>query len=225
MTDATLAPLLAAAATIGTVHTLAGPDHYVPFIAMSRAGRWSTFKTLMVTILCGAGHVLGSILLGALGIALGWAIEPLETVEAGRGSLAGWLLVGFGVAYFAWALRRRWKDMGHALDPVRQEPGDPPSRQRESRSLTPWVLFTIFVLGPCEPLIPLLMFPAARHSVAGIIAVALVFAVCTIATMTLVVLAVHRGLAWVNPPWLTRNAHVLAGLAICVCGLAVQFGL
>ncbi|HOD34406.1 MAG TPA: hypothetical protein PLR20_01590 [Syntrophales bacterium] len=29
---------------------------------------------------------------------------------------------------------------------------------------TPWVLFTIFVLGPSEPLIPVLMFPAARNA-------------------------------------------------------------
>ncbi len=35
--------------------------------------------------------------------------------------------------------------------------------ESESSSITPWVLFVIFVLGPCEPLIPLLMFPAASR--------------------------------------------------------------
>lgn len=225
MSDVMLTSLLMTAAVIGTVHTLAGPDHYIPFIAMSRAGRWSALKTLTVTVLCGIGHVLGSILLGALGIAFGWALEPLEAFEGGRGSIAGWMLIGFGVAYVAWAVRRRWKHAGHTHVGVQTGENAQPDMDGPSKSLTPWVLFTIFVLGPCEPLIPLLMFPAARHSVAGIVAVTLVFAVCTIATMTLVVMAAHRGLAWVRSPWLTRNAHVLAGSAICVCGLAVQFGL
>ena len=35
-------------------------------------------------------------------------------------------------------------------------------------NLTPWILFTIFVFGPCEPLIPLVMFPAAEHTMVGV---------------------------------------------------------
>ena len=37
--------LLWTAASIGFVHTLLGPDHYLPFVAMSRAGGWSARKT------------------------------------------------------------------------------------------------------------------------------------------------------------------------------------
>ena len=39
------------------------------------------------------------------------------------------------------------------------------------------ILFTIFVFGPCEPLIPILMYPAAKSSVAGMLLVAGVFSV------------------------------------------------
>jgi len=35
-------------------------------------------------------------------------------------------------------------------------------------NITPWALFIIFVLGPCEPLIPILMYPAAKQSFASI---------------------------------------------------------
>ena len=49
--------------------------------------------------------------------------------------------------------------------------------------LTPWALFVILLLGPCEPLVPLLMVPAASGGWATVAAVAGVFALATIATM------------------------------------------
>lgn len=49
------------AASIGLFHTLLGPDHYLPFIVMAKAGKWSLFKTAWVTFLCGIGHVGSSI--------------------------------------------------------------------------------------------------------------------------------------------------------------------
>ncbi|GAI12193.1 unnamed protein product, partial [marine sediment metagenome] len=34
--------------------------------------------------------------------------------------------------------------------------------EKKGTSLTPWILFIIFVFGPCEPLIPLVMYPAKK---------------------------------------------------------------
>ena len=67
--------LAATAASIGFVHTVTGPDHYLPFIAIGRARRWSLTRTLSITALCGVGHVLGSVALGSLGIGLGLALS------------------------------------------------------------------------------------------------------------------------------------------------------
>ena len=61
--ESTLFLLLVSAASIGFFHTIMGPDHYFPFIVMSRSGQWSSTKTIWVTILCGFGHVLSSVLL------------------------------------------------------------------------------------------------------------------------------------------------------------------
>ena len=68
MTDSIIV-LCGTAASIGFLHTLLGPDHYLPFVAMSRAGGWSLKKTTVVTVLCGMGHVLSSVVLGFIGIA------------------------------------------------------------------------------------------------------------------------------------------------------------
>ena len=49
--------LMGTAASIGFFHTLLGPDHYLPFIVMSRARNWSAARTLVITVLCGLAIV------------------------------------------------------------------------------------------------------------------------------------------------------------------------
>ena len=100
-----LRTLVIAAASIGFFHTLLGPDHYLPFIMMSWARRWSAVKTAVITLICAMGHIAGSVVLGLVGVSLGWAVKGLEAGEAARGTLAAWLLIAFGLAYLIWGLR------------------------------------------------------------------------------------------------------------------------
>ena len=184
--------LLATAATIGVLHTLMGPDHYVPFVAMAGARRWSLARTLGITTLCGVGHVLGSVILGTFGIALGWAVGGLEWLEAVRGDVAAWLLLGFGLAYTAWGLRAAARNRphthwhSHADGTVHDHTHihrenhahvhGAPAVRGPLRGTTPWVLFVIFIFGPCEALIPMLMVPAASGAWWGVAMVVMVFA-------------------------------------------------
>ena len=46
--------LLLTAASIGFIHTLLGPDHYLPFVAMSAARGWSSRRTLVDHRRCAA---------------------------------------------------------------------------------------------------------------------------------------------------------------------------
>ena len=85
------------------------------------------------------------------------------------------------------------------------------------------MLFLVFVLGPCEPLIPLLMVPASAHSWTGVALVAAVFALVTIVTMVMVVLFALSGLRAVSIKPLERFSHALAGGAVAMCGLAMVF--
>jgi len=106
--------LVTAAVSVGVLHTLLGPDHYLPFGAMARAGAWSRRKTLTVTGLCGVGHVAGSVVLGLIGIAFGLSLAGLESFEASRESLAAWGLILFGLLYMAWGLRRKGRGHRHS---------------------------------------------------------------------------------------------------------------
>ncbi|MGB8853064.1 MAG: hypothetical protein WCC69_05805 [Pirellulales bacterium] len=212
--------LAATAVSVGAIHTLLGPDHYVPFAAMSHAGGWSAGKTLRVTVACGLGHVAGSVLLGLLGLAIGVALMNLELVEAIRGDVAGWMLVAFGATYLASGLISAVRQHGHA-----HSDGDENAAAAKAGVWTPWLLFLVFVFGPCEPLIPLLIYPAARANGFAVAAVVAGFAAATVGTMVVAVLAMRYGAAVARVPRLERFSHALAGLAILACGLLVKLGL
>ncbi|HCW76893.1 MAG TPA: hypothetical protein DHU63_10205 [Candidatus Marinimicrobia bacterium] len=230
-----LAILLTTAVSIGFIHTIIGPDHYLPFIVIGRARNWKLNKILFVTVLCGIGHVLGSVILGLIGVAGGVAVGLLENVESVRGNIASWLLIGIGFAYGLWGLRVAWRSKEHShtheedgqvhihshshLDQHALASGNP-------KSITPWALFIVFVLGPCEPLIPILMYPAAAGHWANLMWVTLAFSVTTIGTMTVIVTIAAKGLMNFRLGFLETYVHALAGAIIVFSGLAIKvFGL
>jgi nickel/cobalt exporter len=223
------------AAAIAFVHTVLGPDHYLPFVAMAKARGWGMQKTLRVTAVCGVGHLTGSVVLGILGITLGIQISSLEWLEGVRANLAAWLLIGFGLVYTVWGLRQAYRNRPHThwhshggavhehLHSHHEEHLHVHEKKSNQKSLTPWVIFIIFVLGPCEPLIPLLMYPAARENLVGVLAVTGIFGVVTVLTMTFLVALSLRGLESVKMKRLERYYHAIAGSAILACGLGVAF--
>jgi hypothetical protein len=214
------------------IHTLLGPDHYLPFIMLAKARGWSRVRTVLVTTACGIGHVMSSVLLGGLGILFGVAVGRLETVEAGRGSIAAWAIVAFGIAYALWGIRHALRKRtgleahvhgeevhihSHGLSPHRHE------HRKIGADTTFWTLFIIFVLGPCEPLIPLFALPASTGRWDVAVLTAAVFGIATLVAMVGTTLAGLEGLKLVRFGALERWAHVAAGLVIAVAGLSVIY--
>ncbi|MBI5058855.1 hypothetical protein HZB60_03605 [candidate division KSB1 bacterium] len=206
--------LAATAATLGITHTILGPDHYIPFIAIGKARAWSSRRTLRVTLVCGVGHVLSSAAIGLGGLYLGTRLLRLTGLEAARGAIAGWLLLGFGLAYAVWGLRHAYK-LRHSDERRNPETAD--------RSIVPWVLFIIFAFGPCEPLIPLLMFPAAQASTGAVWLISGIFGICTVGTMVGIVAAALKGLSLFSHPRAARYSHALAGGAVTICAAGIVF--
>ncbi len=223
--------LISTAASIAFFHTLLGPDHYLPFVMMARARKWTIFKTTWVTLVCGLGHVLSSVFLGVVGITFAVAVFKLESIESIRGDFAAWALIVFGLSYFVWGMHKIYRGKAghshlfgahkhHYHDHDHSGSAD---ESHEKNETTPWLLFVIFVLGPCEPLIPLLMYPAARNSTMDVIYVAVVFGVITIVTMLGVVLASVWGISKIDFGRMEKYVHPVSGLAIFLSGLAIVF--
>lgn len=224
------------AMAIGLIHTLLGPDHYLPFVALSRARRWSLARTLGITAICGVGHVMGSVAIGLSGLAVGAALNQLVAVESLRGELASWGLLSFGLVYTAWGVKQSARNRVHRHAHVHadgtahlhdhnhhREHAHPHTAGRHG--LRPWAMFILFVLGPCEALIPVLMYPAAANNYPGLAWVVTVFGATTIVTMTAIVALAVTGMARLGQHRWERHAHTLAGVAISACGLSMLLGL
>ena len=230
------------AATIGVVHTAIGPDHYLPFVMLSRARQWSTRWTAVVTLACGLIHVAGSVILGLVGVAAGLALRRLELIESFRGDLAAWSLLAFGLVYLVWGLRRSQREHTHShwhthADGTAHDHAHDHAdahahvhAERAGAGVTPWAMFLIFAFGPCEALIPVLMYPAAAANTPGLVLVTTVFAAATLTTMLVLVMAGRWTLARAGnsgrvSAFLDQHAHAFAGGAISVCAALMLIGL
>lgn len=228
---AELEVLIIAAITISFLHTVAGPDHYLPFIALSKSRGWKFSKTIMWTIICGLGHIGSSILLGLGGAAIGWSLFKLQWIETVRGGLAGWTLLGFGFIYCIWGIIRVKQKRIHKHFDVHNDGSiyvfehnhDEHVVPNERHRVTPWVMFIIFLLGPCEPMIPLLYFPAAKNSLYGMVLLITVYTVFTLMTMITMVAAGYYGFSFLKTNKLERYMHALGGLTIFICGAGMVF--
>jgi sulfite exporter TauE/SafE len=229
-----IALLSVTAISLGFIHTVLGPDHYLPFIVLSQAKKWTTRKTLIITFLCGVGHVLSSVILGLVGIAVGISVTKLVNIESFRGNIAAWLFIAFGLVYMIISIRNLIKNRKHSHSHFHfdgekhvhehdHQNEHTHIHQEEVFKSTPWVLFLIFVFGPCEPLIPLVMYPASKSNFHGAVIVSLLFSVTTISTMMLIVFAFNRGLKKINLKPVERYSHLIAGALIFFSGLAIQF--
>ncbi|MBL0062337.1 MAG: hypothetical protein IPP40_12840 [bacterium] len=201
--------LYTTAALLGVTHTLLGPDHYIPFIALGKARRWSLKRTMAITTLSGIGHVFSSIVIGLLLVFLGKEFLNFEAIEKFRAPLAGWLLFGFGVAYTLYGVRHAW---------LRRNQAD-----SEASSSASWLIFIVFALGPCEPLIPLLMTPAATISTSTLIAVCIIFSLFTVTTMCATVVVGCKSIDLLPNLRLSHLAHAFAGGAITSCAVGMLF--
>jgi nickel/cobalt exporter len=223
------------ALSIGFLHTLLGPDHYLPFIVLSQAKKWSLKKTIIITFLCGTGHVGSSVILGFIGIAVGISVNKLVSIESFRGNIAAWLFIAFGLVYMIISIRNlvrkrkhthshfHFGEGKHNHEHDHNEEHIHVHEEENSYNTTPWILFLIFVFGPCEPLIPIIMYPASQHNIPGVVLVSLLFSFVTIITMLSIVLAFKLGLKRINLKPLEKYNHLIAGTMIFVSGLAIVF--
>ena len=221
------------AASLGFIHTALGPDHYLPFIVLAKARKWSVPKTMWITFVSGVGHVGGSVIIGIVGIALGISLNKLTFIEAFRGDIVALLLIGFGIIYSGFGIYQFLKNGGHHHLPnflipkrirlIKHQVSHGLEEKVDETKLTPWVLFIIFVFGPCEVLIPMLFIPAVQGSILGIASVAVFFGITTIATMMFIVYLGHLGTSFLRFKSNEKYMHLLAGLVILCAGLGMHF--
>lgn len=203
--------LLVSTASVAFFHALA-PDHWMPFAAMGKAQNWSKPRLLWITLISGIGHVGISVLFGMIGILLGFNLSRLKAIEGHRGEIALWLLIGFGLAYMIWGIKKAGETRHKAMD----------EKELKAKTMAVWTMFAVIILGPCEPLIPL-VFLGYNYGYSGIMAVSLVFSVITIGMMLVQSVLAFMGIQLIKSDIAERYSHALAGLVIVLTGIFVLF--
>lgn len=187
-------------------------------------------KTIMLTIVCGLGHILSSVVLGLIGFFLGWQLNKITFFQDFRGNIASIALLVFGAIYLIYGLWSAYKNRAHKHFDVMGEDVYVFSHKhgevvmpKNRIKVTPLVLFAIFVMGPSEPLIPLLFYSGLNRSVSEIVLLVSVFTISTVLTMLGMVLLGVYGYSFFKTEKLERYTPAISGAVVLVCGVGMVF--
>ncbi len=206
--------LLISTLSIAFVHALA-PDHWMPFAAIAKAKKWPGTKLFWVTLISGIGHVGSALFFSVIGLALGFSLSKLKHIEGHRGEIALWLLIGFGIAYMLWGFKKaREHDYhNHHHQHINE-------KELNKKTVAMWTMFAIVVLGPCEPLVPL-VFLGYNYGWPGVLMVSAVFSVVTIIMMLAQSILAFKGIQLLKGHVVEKYSHAFAGFVIALTGIFV----
>lgn len=213
--------LIAAVTGVGVLHTLV-PDHWAPIALLARQRGWSRAETARAALTAGAGHVLSTLVIGALvwlaGVALAARFGEIVALASGL------LLVAFGL----WMATVAWLELHHRHAPANGHGtgaaqaaeehlrGEAPLPRRRMAGRTGLLL----ILGSSPMLegIPA-FFAAGRYGPGLIGAMAVFFAASTVATYVLMCDFAMAGMQRLHIGALERYGEVLSGALIAAIGL------
>lgn len=197
--------LFAGVVVVAGLHAVL-PTHWLSFVLVARAQRWTMGKMLRVVVFSGLGHVTTTAVVGLCAAALGKDlqrhVEDLET------PLSALILLAFGLYY----LVSGWRREGHRHC-THDHSEDPPAPDRVAVG----ALFLEMTLSPCESLIPL-FFAAGALPWGLLVAMALLSSLLTVAAMALFSSLAFKGYSRLTLPWLERNERLVLGGLLLLLG-------
>ena len=182
------------------------PTHWLPFVLVGRAQKWTTGRTLGVTLLAGLGHVGLTILLGLAVVAAGLAAQP--HLGGYFHWIVGGLMAAIGVFYIV-----RGRHRHATMDGARTFVSD-------KAAIT--ALVVLLTLSPCEAFLPYYL-AGMEHGVVGFVTLSAVLLAATSAGMLIFTSLSLAGFKRLGLQWVERYEETILGAALVVVGLAVAF--
>ena len=155
---------------------------------------------------------------------LGFALFKIETFQLIRGNFAGWFLLFLGTIYSVWGINLALKKRGSPTSS--NQINNPKKKFSDSYFIrsSPFLLFLFFILGPCEPLLPLLALGSENTQYFSSFLVIMAFCLATILTMLLCVMVFYYGISRFSIFMKYENyMHATTGLVLFICGFSIQF--
>ena len=183
------------------------PTHWLPFVLVGRAQKWSTGRTLGVTLLAGLGHVGLTIALGLALVVAGLALEPK------LGGFFHWVVGGLMVAVGLFYIVRGRHN--HAVPDVGR-------RSYASDRAAIIALVTLLTLSPCEAFLPYYL-AGMQHGWQAFLVLSAVLMAATSAGMLIFTSLSLAGFKRLGLQWVERYEETILGAALIVVGVAVAF--
>lgn len=183
------------------------PTHWLPFVLVGRAQKWSTGRTLGVTLLAGLGHVGLTIALGLALVVAGLALGPR------LGGLFHWAVGGLMVAVGLFYIARGRHN--HALPEAGR-------RTYASDRAAIIALVTLLTLSPCEAFLPYYL-AGMQHGWQAFLVLSGVLMAATSAGMLIFTSLSLAGFKRLGLQWVERYEETILGVALVLVGLAVAF--
>jgi FtsH-binding integral membrane protein len=226
--------LLAAAAGVGFGHAIL-PDHWVPLAVVGRTRRYPLSRIARLSSLAGVAHVLVSIVLGAVIIAIG--LQFRSTIEHAQDTIIGCILIATGIGFFVLELTGHGHHHGdhdhhHGDDGDHDHHdhggyGHHHADERAPRQLNGLAAVMVPFGAAASPDLTILpVFVAATTAgIATAVGSLLIFAAVTIGTIVGLTLAAARGGYQIQGDWLERWGNVFTATVLAVIGLLVLLGI
>ncbi len=214
--SATAPALVAAAAGVGFGHAVL-PDHWVPLAVLGRARRYPLAKVARLSVLAAIAHVILSIVLGGVIIAVG--LQFRATLQSAQDTIIGCLLVATGIGFAVFELAGRGG--AHEHEHEREL-----ARDHETRGIRGLAAVMVPFGAAASPDLTILpVFLAASTIGAGAAIGSLAaFGAVTVATIVGLTLAAARGGYEIRGQWLDRWGNTLTALTLILVGALVLIG-
>ncbi len=211
--------LLAAAAGVGFGHAIL-PDHWVPLAVLGRTRRYPLSRVAGLSGLAGIAHVLVSIILGAVIIAVG--LQFRSTIQSAQDTIIGLILIvtGIGFAVLELSGRGHTHDHEHGHD---HDPDPDPDHAGPRGGLSGLAAVMVPFGAAASPDLTILpVFLAATAAGVGTaIGSLLIFAIVTIGTIMGLTLVATRGGYEIRGQWLERWGNAFTAMVLIIIGLLV----
>ncbi len=217
--------LLAAAAGVGFGHAIL-PDHWVPLAVLGRTRRYPLSRVARLSGLAGIAHVLVSIILGAVIIAIG--LQFRSSIQSAQDTIIGWILIATGIGFAALELsghghthdHEHGHDHGHGHGHDHDHDHEHEHAGRGVGGLAAVMVPFGAAASPDLTILPVFL-AATAAGVGTAIGSLVIFAAVTIATIVGLTLAATRGGYEIRGQWLERWGNVFTALVLIIIGLLV----
>jgi nickel/cobalt transporter (NicO) family protein len=227
--SSTTPALLAAAAGVGLGHAIL-PDHWVPLALIGRTRRYPLARVARLSLLAGIAHVLVSLLLGAVIVAIG--LQFRSAIEGAQNAIVGAILILTGIGFAAFELSGRGHGHSHEHRHAHHHPHVHPAAESDAliatrgnrvRGLAAIMVPFGAAASPDLTILPVFLAATAAGTGAAVGSL-IVFSAVTIGAIAGLTLLACFGGYQMQGRWLDRWGNAFTALVLVTIGALVLTG-